>query len=345
MTALRKQTARIRRFILENVAKRPGDIVRHTAETFGISRQAVGKHISRLVAEHALVQEGRTRSRTYRLHPLVEWTHGYPLTSGLAEDVVWRNDVSPLLKPMPDNALGIWNFCFSEMLNNAIDHSEGTRVTVSMRKTAEATDLTIHDDGVGIFRKIQEALGLLDQRHAVLELAKGKLTTDPEHHPGQGIFFSSRMFDAFQILSGTTSFSHELRNEEDWILESDGPMQGTVVSMRLDNHTARTAKQVLDGFSLGEDYAFDKTVVPVRLARYGNELLVSRSQAKRLLARVDRFRTVVFDFSAVSAIGQAFADEIFRVFAREHLEVELLVIHASEDVRQMISRARAGGAE
>jgi uncharacterized protein (DUF1330 family) len=82
-------------------------------------------------------------------------------------------------------------------------------------------------------------------------------------------------------------------------------------------------------------------VIPVRLARMGAESLVSRSQAQRLLARVDRFKVVLFDFRDVETIGQAFADEIFRVYAKGHPEVELLPIHASVQVQQMISRATA----
>jgi hypothetical protein len=54
----------------------------------------------------------------------------------------------------------------------------------------------------------------------------------------------------------------------------------------------------------------------VRLAKYGNDQLISRSQAKRLLARIELFKIVLFDFSGVETIGQAFADEIFRVFAQ-----------------------------
>lgn len=66
---------------------------------------------------------------------------------------------------------------------------------------------------------------------------------------------------------------------------------------------------------------------------------IARSQAKRLLQRVDRFRCVVLDFAEVSSIGQAFADEIFRVFANEHPEVELIPMHAPAEVQQMIRRA------
>ena len=57
------------------------------------------------------------------------------------------------------------------------------------------------------------------------------------------------------------------------------------------------------------------THIPLRLAEYGEDNLVSRSQAKRVLARVDRFEEVILDYSGIRAVGQAFADEIFRVFA------------------------------
>ena len=66
---------------------------------------------------------------------------------------------------------------------------------------------------------------------------------------------------------------------------------------------------------------------------------MSRSQAKRLLARFDRFRTVVLNFEGVNAIGQAFADEVFRVFGQQHPEVELIPINTNERVSQMITRS------
>jgi hypothetical protein len=110
--------------------------------------------------------------------------------------------------------------------------------------------------------------------------------------------------------------------------------------MKLNNHTARTTKKVFDQFTSDDDIGFTKTVVPVRLAQYGDDKLVSRSQAKRLLARVDRFKTVIFDFQGVDSIGQAFADEVFRVFALKHPEIELLTIKTNSAVKRMIHRAR-----
>ena len=112
--------------------------------------------------------------------------------------------------------------------------------------------------------------------------------------------------------------------------------------MKINNHTSRTSKKVFDQYSGGDDYGFIKTVVPVELVRYGNDQLISRSQAKRLLARVELFKIVMFDFKEIDSIGQAFSDEIFRVFAAQHPTIELQVMHANPQVKRMIERAKAG---
>jgi len=245
---------------------------------------------------------------------------------------------------MPDNVLRIWHYGFTEMFNNAIDHSSGKSIGLAIRRNAVDTEMLVSDDGVGIFKKIQTEFGLLDERHAIFELAKGKLTTDPKRHSGEGIFFSSRMFDEFDILSGAVFFTHKFEDASDWILERERRTEGgTFVWMKLNNHTSRTTTKIMDQFSSGDDYGFTKTVVPVDLARYGNENLISRSQAKRLLARVELFRKVLFDFKDVPTIGQAFADEIFRVFAADHPNIELVPINANSEVKRMISRARSAG--
>jgi hypothetical protein len=59
-----------------------------------------------------------------------------------------------------------------------------------------------------------------------------------------------------------------------------------------------------------------------------------------MLARVDRFKVVVLDFQGVERIGQAFADQAFRVFTRMHPEIEIVAINTVTAVDQMIERAR-----
>jgi anti-sigma regulatory factor (Ser/Thr protein kinase)/biotin operon repressor len=344
MTRVRARGEDVRSFILDHVDKHPGNISKVAAAHFGITRQAVNKHLRRLVAERAIVESGQTRNRVYQLAAVLEWNGSYRISPELAEDTVWREDIRKTLGEMPDNVIGIWQYGFTEMFNNAIDHSAGTEIYVQVRKTAATTEIAVMDDGVGIFKKIQTALRLLDERHALLELAKGKLTTDPRNHSGEGIFFSSRMFDAFDILSGGVYFSHKFDDQLDWVFESVKFNAGTTVWMKLNNHTSRTTRKIFDHYSTDDNYGFTKTVVPVKLARYGNENLMSRSQAKRLLARVELFKTVLLDFAEVPTIGQAFADEVFRVFRARHPHIELVPIHTSSEVKRMIIRATSAAA-
>lgn len=341
MPKARARGEEIRTYIIENIEQHAFDISRITAEKFGITRQAVNKHLQKLTSEGALTDAGATRNHEYKLAPLVEWANTYDVSPGLSESDVWLRDIKPALGHQPENVIDIWQYGFTEMFNNARDHAETTRITVSIKKTAKSSEMFIIDFGVGIFKKIQRALNLLDERHSLLELAKGKFTTDPAHHTGEGIFFSSRMFDSFSIRSGECYFSHEARSEEDWLLETK-PGEGTAVFMKLSNHTSRTSKEIFDAYVSGSDYGFTKTVVPVGLAQYGDDKLISRSQARRVLARVELFKTVLFDFRGVDTIGQSFADEIFRVFSIQHPSVQLIPINAAQSVSQMIERAKSG---
>ena len=328
--------------LLRVVGEHPRDLNSMVAAQLGLSRARVNTQVRALVEGGYLRSSGGTRP-TYALGPHRRFSREY-LLDGLAEDRVWFADLQPLLSVLPRNVLDIAHHGVTEMVNNTVDHSDGRSVEVRMDLDGERLLLAVSDDGVGIFRKITRALALPDERLALLELSKGKLTTDPTRHSGEGIFFTSRAFDRFQIQSGGLFFDHDHREDDDWLDELDAQPagQGTAVYMEIARDSSRQIGAVFDAYSSGpDDYDFARTVVPVRLARVGDESLVSRSQAKRLLQRVERFRIVMLDFAEVSGVGQAFADEIFRVFANAHPQVELQAIHAVPAVQQMIRRAEA----
>jgi len=325
--------------LLQAVSLHPRDLVGMVAAQLGLSTARIGTQVRALVEMGYLEKSGTTRP-TYTLGRNRRFEQRYR-RAGLAEDSVWFEQLAPLLRELPRNVLDIAHHGVTEMANNAIDHSDAVQITVGMDLRDGHLLLAIADNGIGIFRKIARALNLPDERLALLELSKGKFTTDPRHHSGEGVFFTSRMFDRFQIVSGGLVFDHDASHRDDMLFDIDDvPQTGTVVYMAIAAATARTPKQVFDEYSSGpDDYTFARTVVPVRLARVGDENLISRSQAKRLLLRVDKFRHVVLDFDGISSIGQAFADEIFRVFALAHPEVELVATHALPQVQQMIRRA------
>ncbi|MCH8135450.1 MAG: DUF4325 domain-containing protein [Proteobacteria bacterium] len=341
MGGVRKRGETIREYILQNVTARSTDITSVTSKKFGITRQAVNHHIRRLVDQNSLSVSG-TRSRPiYRLCPEAQFEYNIVLDGTQEEDVLWRDIALQHLQDLPSEAIGIWQYGFTEMVNNAIDHSEGTHIDIFVDRFRHHLDIYVSDDGVGIFKKIKAAMNLDDERHAVLELAKGKFTTDPDNHTGEGIFFTSRIFDEFAILSGDVYYAHDFEDPTEWIAQTVKPRKGTIVHMRLKNDCNREITEVFDEYASPEDYAFSKTVVPVELAQYDDDSLVSRSQAKRLLTRIDRFTKVIFDFENVESIGHSFADEVFRVFANRHPKIKISVIHDRPKVRKMISRARS----
>lgn len=337
------RSAMIDYFLAQVVRNHPRDLVAVVAKEVKVSRTAVVARVRNLIAEGQLVKEGTTRP-IYRPGPNHVQLFAYA-REGLEEDRVWRKDVLPMLRSAPQNVLEIAQYGLTEMVNNAVDHSEGSVVVVGVHQFAESIRLAVSDNGAGIFAKIAKALELPDQRLALLELSKGKLTTDPSRHSGEGIFFTSRMFDTFQISSGGLLFSHDANHEKDILLEVSNPLiqqakMSTIVRMCISMESNRLMEQVFAEYSSGPDeHAFAKTVVPVRMAKLGDENLVSRSQAKRVLQGVHRFRHIIFDFASVEKIGQAFADEIFRVFAIAHSDIELEHIHATPEVQQMIRRA------
>jgi anti-sigma regulatory factor (Ser/Thr protein kinase) len=320
----------IRQFILARIDEHPRDIAQLTGKQFALTRQAVNLHLQRLLADRDLVRQGKTRRTRFYLAPKKTWQKHYGRKQN--ESDVWDGDMLPQILDLPDNALDIWRYCFTEMFNNAVDHSSGTRITVQLRRNAVNMEIAIVDNGVGIFKKIQRAMKFSNERYSALELAKGKFTTDPARHTGEGIFFTSKMLDAFDISSGGVQFTSvsPLKNNK-----------GTAVWMKLKNASDRSRKEIFDTYASPEsDYAFSKTVVPVKMAEQNPDDLISRSQAKRLLLRVDRFRTVVLDFQNVNQIGQAFGDEIFRVFARSHPSTDVQFINSNEEVLKMIRRAQ-----
>ena len=341
MTRKRAPAEAIKSFILNNVTEHPGRIISVTAEQFQVSRQTVTRYATALINEGQLKSVGNTRGRTYELVTLVSHTDHIAVTSELEEHIIWRKSVAPYLSDVKDNVWEICAYGFTEMVNNVLSHSSSKDLTVWVERNHVSISLGVFDNGIGVFNKLQQAFGYDDSRHALLDLSKGKVTSDPERHTGEGIFFTSRMFSNFSIWSGNL-FYIRLNKGDDWLIEVEDRKKydGTVVEMQIDTGATLTMQAVFEQYVSGEDFDFSKTHVPILLAKYGKESLLSRSQARRVLARFDRFKEVLLDFRGVEFVGQAFADEIFRVFHQEHPEIDVIPLNASPAINAMISRVK-----
>lgn len=325
--------------ITEDVVKHPKDLTRYYMETLNISRVGANNYIQQLEKLGWIARSGPSTRPVFSPGYQRQISKLYEIKN-LEEDLAWSKDFKPYFTLAP-NVLNIVNHGFTEMLNNAIDHSGGGEVFVWARQTEQRFTLAISDNGIGIFAKISNALQLPDMRQAIFELSKGKFTTDPSKHSGEGVFFTSRMFDWFEINANNLEFYHDKKLTEDILHEVKGIFTGgTLVLMSISLNSTRAAADIYAQYTNApDDFDFSKTVAPMRLAQYGEEQLISRSQAKRLIARFDRFKKVVLNFDGVQEIGQAFADEIFRVYANQHPDVELIPENMTKQIEGMWLRA------
>lgn len=338
-----KRTNEIKDFILNNVLSHPKNISPVAAEHFGTTRQAISRHIRALIREGFLTFTGNTKAREYKIKNILEESFCIDVNPDLKEDVVWRNKIYPFVKDLKKNVLDICQFGFSEILNNVIDHSGSISVFITVTRTPINIRFTISDAGIGIFNKIQNDFKLDDPRHALLELSKGNLTSAPKRHSGQGIFLTSRMFNYFSIMSGSLYFN--IKDDTDgWLIEADEGeknQEGTYVILTINYNSPKLVQEVIDRHGDDDSLAITKTHVPIKLVKYKGEQLVSRSQAKRLLVRFNRFREVMLDFKGIESIGPAFADEIFRVYKQDHPNVSIRYVYANPNIVKTIERIRS----
>ncbi len=336
----------VRRWATQSIAAHAEDFTAALAAQFDVTRAAAARAVLQLEAE-AFVQRLRAGTRP-RFGPgpsrLVELAVALP---GVDESLLWTEQVSPRLGELPAAVENLLHYGFTEMVNNANDHAGGRRLTLRAAATPEAVHLWISDDGLGVFERVRAALGLADLRLALLELSKGKLTTDPARHTGEGLFFTSRAMDLFELHANGLVYrrerapggGHALRRLDG---EGDASGPGTQVFLSLRRDATHTLRQVFDAHTTGapDDLSFDRTVVPAKLAVLAGESLLSRSQARRLVSRVAGFRVVELDFEGIAEIGQAFADELFRVFKGEQPMIELRAVNTQPAVAAMIRRVQ-----
>ncbi|HET6292367.1 MAG TPA: DUF4325 domain-containing protein [Kribbella sp.] len=253
---------------------------------------------------------------------------------GLAEDRVW-SIVRPTLElPTGGPAEQILGYAFTEMLNNAIDHSGGRFVQVSALAVDAGLEIVIADDGRGAFAHLADGLGLPDHFTAIQELTKGKRTTAPDRHTGEGIFFTSKAVDLFRLAANGIEWTVDnLRNDQ--AVGISMIHQGTQVTLELDPATDRDLAGLFHEFTI--DHEFSRSRPTVKLFEFGLSF-VSRSEAKRLLSGMEVFSEIQVDFTGVESVGQAFVDEMLRVWPQLHPGTVVIPTGMNSAVEFMVQR-------
>jgi len=315
------------------------DLASHIEERTGASRRSALSALRRLVDGQWLTRSGNDRRPVYSPGALRQVARSYTLY-GLQEDLPWQRDFAPHFA-LPAHVSRMIRHGFTELVNNAADHSGGSSVTVSLRQTPSHVQLLVSDDGCGVFDKICRAFDIEDAQHAMLELSKGRLTSQPQAHTGRGLFFSSQLADVFDIHANGTAFQRRAWESAGWRPGRPMPRQGSSIYMAIALDTQRTLDQVMGAWSLdGSGVEFDQTEISLQLLAGPGQPLDSRAQARRVAARLATFRCAEINFSGVEDVGHGFIDELFRVFARANPGVELRPTHTSPRIAALIKSAQ-----
>jgi len=308
-----------------------------------ITRTWISILLNRLTEEGRLARSKQGRRVFYALPEkaglLGKHTKRKFTNKSLDEDLIFEKmkSESPILTDLKENLDSILRYGFTEMVNNAIEHSQSKKIAVSFNEINSKIIFEVRDFGIGVFRNIMKKKKLKSELEAIQELTKGKTTTLPHSHSGEGIFFTSKISDVFVL----DSFDYRFRVDnliKDVFIEKIKPLKGTLVRFEISKSSTKRLNKVFFEYEAEPgSYSFDKTRVYVKLFKAGT-VYISRSQAKRLIANLEKFKLVILDFEGIKTIGQAFADEVCRVFLSKHPRIKIRPINTSETVKFMIDR-------
>lgn len=323
----------------ENTIRRLADAgIIPSARTEGGQRVFDIKTVEDALAVRSKNRHSSRLARVVVKNDIVDWEKSTWLR-GLQEHEVWREIVQMLDLDTKCGAADIIPMAFNEMLNNAIDHSEGSEVKIKFEVAPRFWSFEIVDDGCGVYSKIMREFKLENRFESVAELSKGKQTTAPKAHSGEGIFFTSKAVDLFQLSSDGIQWTVD-NLLGDFTVGQVKYQRGTRVYCQLQVDTERRYVDVFKEFTV--DHHFLRTRPTVKLFETGMTF-VSRSEARRLLTGLGKFNEIQLDFEKVEAVGQGFVDEIFRVWALDNLDKKIVPINMNDAVSFMVNRGIAGG--
>ena len=327
----------IKHYFLEKIKEEPNNAIKKTCETFNISQNTVYRYIRELKNNYIIFGDGQRISFVQSFDCV---SINLNTNERIEEYDIFEKYIKKYIKPLSINIYKIWCHAFTEMMNNAIEHSQADTVQIGIWQNYLTTTILLNDDGIGIFKKIKEYYHYETLEDSINMLFKGKMTTDSSNHSGEGIFFTSRMLDKFALISDKKLFSHDkyfdISSDID-ISKFKVHNKGTTVYMELSNFSKRTLREVFDMFS-NKNEGFIKTRIPLK--NIFDMYPVARSQARRLCEGFDKFKEIELDFDGIDDIGQGFAHELFIIYPKNHPNIKLIPLNVCDDVQTMINHVK-----
>ncbi|MGM0442163.1 MAG: STAS-like domain-containing protein [Elusimicrobiota bacterium] len=333
----------IEKFIINKIKEKGHITTKDVVEKTGFTRQGAHKHIKKLIKKGKIEKIGERKGVKYVLREKAPYSVKPSIKKRIelkdaAEDEIFYdlNLQYKFNKIVDENVFDILRYTFTEILNNAIEHSRSEYANISMKVSHYDISFCIDDWGIGIYENIRKKFNLKNERDALRELIKGKTTTDKERHTGEGLFFTSKIADKVSIKSHRLEIIFNNLENEVYVNKIQFN-KGTKVEFTIKKYSKKKLEELFEKFS-GEEfnYNFSRTSVNVKLFSEDNHTFISRSEARRLLYNLDKYEEIILDFSGIKKVGQGFMDEIFRVFKNQNPEISIKPKNTCEAVKAMI---------
>ena len=291
---IRARTERIRQFILDQIERDPAGLSRQVQERFGITRQSAHAHLQALEAEGLIEGRGNTKARRYAARVQRQHRFNLPLAMRPQAEEVWTDLVAPRLGALPTPREAVLRFILTALVDNAVRHAGGAAVMLALTRRGGGLQLTVRDDGQGLFRKLSDDRALDDPNQAPLELCKGAA--------GASLLLAARAADHFVATANGLRLEYRPARAG-WAMAEAAALPGTTLELELrltgdDTLDAVRAEQVAPGGGL-------RTRVPVELLPGARDGLATPDQVRRLMAGLSDFSELWLDFRGVPPLAPA----------------------------------------
>lgn len=329
-------SGKIKKFILENLNRHQKDIIFTTIQRFGISRQAILKHMHTLINEKQIVAYGKTRDRYYELRPQVNFYKSIELEDGYDPKHTIDNYILNHISSLKTNIIEIIRFSMDALINNILDHSKATKFYFKIYLTYNDLHIILNDNGIGLFENIKTLLNVENEHIAAIELAKGPITTDPENHSGDELFTLMHLFDSAKIESSGKSLNY-MNQKKYWMIDDSIQKQGTRIHLKINPFSKRSCQSIFENLFVSKKMSIK---VPINLIKTNdNQIVNTRAQAKSLLRNIEKLKLIEFDFNNIDIIGPAFADELIRNTKKKNETANIKWINSNKMIDALMSRA------
>ncbi|MES2072266.1 MAG: hypothetical protein V4488_18055 [Pseudomonadota bacterium] len=217
-------------WVARAVVAHPAKLMQALAAHFGVGRTAAATLIARLVEDGYLLRSGAANSPVFAAgkRRLLVDSYSLPVADPKA---MWEQEFAPFLH-LSDEVAAAARVGFVSVVHNANRHARASGLYVVVEQSARQLEISLSDNGVGIFQKIAQKIKSKDLGLAVAALAAGQAANAVKRRATADILSLAAAFDELTVEANGLRFPAP-KKKKNAALEDEMAVPGTSVFMKL----------------------------------------------------------------------------------------------------------------